>query len=140
MNILVKRVFVRLLGLVQMLALLQFLMSSANAEEIDPVNKKHEAHHSAHEHNHSDDLLTLLGYKIKLQKLQFEYVNNSSNLDQQRRLLQRAMPVLSAYMATPKSHYLTTAMYHDSLGNRAAILSDFADILVKYQKQLVSMP
>lgn len=104
------------------------------------------SHSKNHSQNHSDDLLTLLGYKIKLQKLQSNasntHVSNAQqtiqNLEQQGRLLQRAMPVLNAYMAVPKSYYLTTDMYHDSLENRAAMLTDFSNILVTYQKQLVS--
>ena len=92
--------------------------------------------------NHSDALLILLRHKIALQKLQqgdsdLEYMQV---LTKQAKHLKQAMPILKAYMSTPKSYYLTTQMYHESLENRAAMLADFSEILVQYQKQLVSKP
>ena len=88
--------------------------------------------------------MVLLQHKIALQKLQGpqlqEQPANSANLAQQAKHLQQVMPVLQGYMNTPKSYYLTTEMYHDSLENRAAMLADFSKILVRYQKQLVSPP
>ncbi len=92
--------------------------------------------------NHSDALLILLRHKIALQKLQqsdsdLEYVQA---LTKQAKHLKQVMPILKAYMSTPKSYYLTTKMYHESLENRAAMLADFSEILVQYQKQLVSKP
>lgn len=95
---------------------------------------------------HSDALLILLGHKIALQKLQNQFpitgldAEIATNLSEQGRRLKIVMPVLNSYMATPKSYYLTTSMYHDSLENRAAMLADFSNILLQYQKQLVSKP
>ena len=95
---------------------------------------------------HSDALMVLLQHKIVLQKLQDQLQDqqlqqpssNSANLAQQAKYLQQVMPVLQGYMNIPKSYYLTTDMYHDSLENRAAMLADFSEILIRYQKQLVS--
>ncbi len=116
--------------------------------------------HSGHSHHvgHSDALMVLLGHKIALQTLQ-EQFNGSikgqlankhlnqilikdlkQNLAQQSKIFQQAMPVLNSYMGTPKSYYLTAQMYHDSLENRAAMLTDFTALLMEYQKQLVSLP
>lgn len=125
--------FIGFLMFAQVLAPLAYAADSEHDQE-----QNHNHNHKEHNQTHSDDLLTLLGYKIKLQKLQSEHTENTTNLDQQGRLLQRAMPVLNSYMAKPKSYYLTTEMYRDSLENRAAMLTDFSDILVKYQKLLVS--
>jgi hypothetical protein len=88
---------------------------------------------------HSDALMVLLGHKIALQKLQNEWPITSTVSDQAQHIKQ-AMPVLQSYMNTPKSYYLTTEMYHDSLENRAAMLADFSTLLIEYQKQLVSPP
>lgn len=100
--------------------------------------------HQSHSGNqsHSDDLLLLLRHKIALQKLLDNLATDTSQntLAQQRKHLHKAMPILKRYMATPKSYYLTSDMYHDSLENRAAMLADFTDILIQYQKQLVSAP
>jgi len=100
--------------------------------------------HTSHS-GHSDALMVLLQHKIALQKLQTPQLQGrqsttSVNLAQQAKHLQQVMPVLQGYMNTPKSYYLTTEMYHDSLENRAAMLADFSKILVRYQKQLVSTP
>ena len=95
--------------------------------------------HTSHS-GHSDALMVLLQHKIALQKLQSQQSSNSANLAQQAKHFQQVMPVLQGYMNTPKSYYLTTEMYHDSLENRAAMLADFSKILVRYQKQLVSPP
>ena len=64
----------------------------------------------------------------------------ADTLVKQGQHLRKVMPVLKRYMATPKSYYLNTEMYHDSLDNRAAMLADFSAILIEYQKQLVSLP
>jgi len=88
---------------------------------------------------HSDALMVLLGHKIALQKLQDEWPITRTLSDQALHIKQ-AMPVLQSYMNTPKSYYLTTEMYHDSLENRAAMLADFSTLLIEYQKQLVSLP
>lgn len=103
--------------------------------------------HQSHQ-RHSDDLLLLLRHKIalqklqKLQKLQHKAVSNTLNstIQVQSKHLRKVMPILKRYMATPKSYYLTSDMYHESLENRAAMLADFSDILIQYQKQLVSAP
>ncbi|GEM_PF-1665416 len=104
-----------------------------------------ESAEDGHHGNHSDHLLILLRHKIALQKLQEQFSSLRSeemldNLSKQGRHLSRVMPTLRGYMATPKSYYLTTEMYHESLDNRAAMLSDFSGILLRYQKQLVSKP
>lgn len=100
------------------------------------------------EHNHaghSDRLLMLLQQKILIQKKQqaFDGINaelssvqRADNLKWQGRTLKKTMPVLQEYMATPKSYYLTTEMYHESLENRAAMLADFSQILGVYYRQL----
>ena len=108
-------------------------------------HESHSSHSSSHNLGHSDALMVLLQHKIALQKLQGQEVEDqksvsSANLEQQAEHIQQVMPVLQGYMNTPKSYYLTTEMYHDSLENRAAMLADFSKILVRYQKQLVSPP
>ncbi len=111
--------------------------------QIAMASDDHESH-SSHTASHSDALMVLLQHKIALQKLQGpqfqEQPANSASLAQQAKHLQQVMPVLQGYMNTPKSYYLTTEMYHDSLENRAAMLADFSKILIRYQKQLVSPP
>jgi hypothetical protein len=95
--------------------------------------------HSGQSHvGHSDALLILLRHKISLQKLQVKHSITASTLIAQEQHIRQVMPVLLGYMAIPKSYYLTTEMYHDSLENRAVMLTDFARILSQYQKQLVS--
>lgn len=94
--------------------------------------------HESHS-GHSDALMVLLSHKIALQKLQ-DKGSSASTLVDQAKHIQQVMPVLKSYMSTPKSYYLTTEMYHDSLENRAAMLADFSTILLEYQKQLVSAP
>ena len=108
-------------------------LSTALAGESD----SHEDHAG-----HSDYLLILMHHKIALQKLQDQNSEQSkaTTLAKQGQHLRKVMPVLKRYMATPKSYYLTTEMYHDSLDNRAAMLADFSAILIEYQKQLVSLP
>lgn len=98
-------------------------------------------HHGSHQ-GHSDDLLILLRHKIALQKLQDQQVAGSSKSTRakQGKHFRQVMPLLQRYMATPKSYYLTTQMYHDSLENRAAMLADFSMLLIQYQNQLVSPP
>ena len=98
------------------------------------ASESHESHV-----NHSDALMVLLNHKIALQKLQ-EKAPSPRALEAQARHLKQAMPILKSYMNTPKSYYLTTDMYHDSLENRAAMLADFSVLLFEYQKQLVSPP
>ena len=95
-----------------------------------------------HDHvGHSDHLLMLLQQKILLEKRQKGFAQLTEdqrhrNLQGQGRLLKKTMPVLQQYMATPKSYYLTTEMYHESLENRAAMLADFSKILDVYYQQL----
>jgi hypothetical protein len=98
--------------------------------------------HQAHNAGHSDHLLMLIHHKIALQALQKQQASNPavSTLALQGRHLHQVMPMLKNYMVTPKSYYLTTEMYHDSLENRAAMLADFSTLLIEYQKQLVSPP
>lgn len=106
---------------------------------LSPLNQAvAEENHGSHK-GHSDVLMVLLGQKIALQKLQGQLPSPSS-LSQQGELIKKAMPVLKSYMHTPKTYYLTTEMYHDSLENRAALLADFSTLLLEYQKQLVSLP
>jgi len=116
-----------------------FLMGASWAYSAGSEHESGANHSGA---NHSDALLILLRHKIALQKLQqgdsdLEYMQV---LTKQAKHLKQAMPILKAYMSTPKSYYLTTQMYHESLENRAAMLADFSEILVQYQKQLVSKP
>jgi hypothetical protein len=95
-----------------------------------------------HDHvGHSDHLLMLLQQKILLEKRQQDFAQltedqRHSNLQGQGRILKKTMPVLQQYMATPKSYYLTTEMYHESLENRAAMLADFSKIIDVYYQQL----
>jgi hypothetical protein len=130
-QLLIKRVAVILLLTVCCFA--QALEQQADAE--------HETH-QAHNAGHSDHLLMLIHHKIALQALQKQQTSNPavSTLALQGRHLRQVMPILKNYMATPKSYYLTTEMYHDSLDNRAAMLADFSTLLIEYQKQLVSPP
>lgn len=122
------------------LAMMLFMLVSLPAGAED-----HSDQHSSHV-GHSDALMVLLGHKIALQKLQAQLKaqpgiqSPAQNLTRQSKIFHKAMPVLRAYMDTPKSYYLTTQMYHDSLENRAAMLADFTALLVEYQKQLVSLP
>lgn len=99
----------------------------------DHSNREHSSHS-----NHSDDLLILLKHKIALQKLQQQQQANPKllRLDQQARHFEKAMPILKKYSSIPKSYYLTSEMYHESLENRAAMLADFSQLLVHYQQQL----
>jgi len=133
-------VFLCLLVLVAF-SLTPIVMASDDHESRSGHHSGHSAGHSA---GHSDALMVLLQHKIALQKLQGpqfqEQPANSASLAQQAKHLQQVMPVLQGYMNTPKSYYLTTEMYHDSLENRAAMLADFSKILIRYQKQLVSPP
>jgi hypothetical protein len=124
---------VRLVCLLAVASLAAAPLSSALAGESD----SHEEHVG-----HSDYLLILMHHKIALQKLQDQDSEQSkaNTLVKQGQHLRKVMPVLKRYMATPKSYYLNTEMYHDSLDNRAAMLADFSAILIEYQKQLVSLP
>jgi len=96
-------------------------------------------HHGGYQ-GHSDDLLLLLRHKIALQTLRDQQITNpsKSTLAKQGKHFRQVMPLLQRYMATPKSYYLTTQMYHDSLENRAAMLADFSMLLIQFQNQLVS--
>jgi hypothetical protein len=116
------------------------LVLAFKAQAIDEhvaEDKGHQSHQG-----HSDDLLLLLRHKIALQKLQQQAVSNTldNTAQLQSKHLRKVMPILKRYMATPKSYYLNSDMYHESLENRAAMLADFSDILIQYQKQLVSIP
>ena len=123
------------------MALLLTACTAVQALEQAGDDKEHE-NHQAHNHGHSDHLLMLIHHKIALQSLQKQQISNPSisTLAQQRKHLRKVMPLLRNYMATPKSYYLTTEMYHDSLDNRAAMLADFSTLLIEFQKQLVSLP
>jgi hypothetical protein len=112
---------------------------ASNAEAIGEQTAADD--HQTHS-GHGDNLLLLLRHKIALQKLQDKSASGAvqNTLLQQDKHLRKVMPTLKRYMATPKSYYLTSDMYHDSLENRAAMLADFTDILIQYQKQLVSTP
>lgn len=111
------------------------LMRLSNVQAADDIE------HAAHQ-GHSDHLLMLIHHKIALQKLQKQQVSDpaANTLVKQGEHLRKVMPLLRNYMATPKSYYLTTEMYHHSLDNRAAMLADFSTLLIEYQKQLVSPP
>ncbi len=113
------------------------LASNVQADGEQAAEQGHQAHSS-----HSDNLLLLLRHKIALQKLQKISASGAiqNTLSQQNKHLRKVMPTLKRYMAIPKSYYLNSEMYHDSLENRAAMLADFTDILIHYQKQLVSVP
>ncbi len=107
------------------------LLACSNARASEHKDQPHSGH--------SDDLLILLQHKIALQKLQTKVLSKTM-LSLQAKHIQQVMPVLRRYMAIPKSYYLTTDMYHESLENRAAMLSDFSNVLIQYQKLLVSLP
>ena len=109
--------------------------------QIARVQAANDNEHEEHQ-GHGDHLLVLIHHKLALQKLQKKQVVdvNDDTLLRQKDHFYKAMPVLRNYMATPKSYYLTTKMYHDSLENRAAMLADFSVLLIEYQKQLVSLP
>jgi hypothetical protein len=111
---------------------------AAESSEKDDHQDSHDGAHPVH----SDDLLILLRHKIALQKLQEQQAQSpsKSTLPKQGKHFRLVMPILRNYMATPKSYYLTTKMYHDSLDNRAAMLADFSTLLIQYQNQLVSPP
>jgi len=114
----------------------------ANASWTYGAGNEHESSSNHTNASHSDALLILLRHKVALQKLQ--EIDSSHEYEQvlraQAKHLKQVMPILKDYMSTPKSYYLTTQMYHESLENRAAMLADFSEILVRYQKQLVSKP
>ena len=116
-----------------LMILMCFLPSSVLAAD------EHASHAEQSHAGHSDALMVLLGHKIALQNLQGQ-TPTASTLAEQVEHIKQAMPVLQSYMNTPKSYYLTTEMYHDSLENRAAMLADFSILLMEYQKQLVSLP
>lgn len=83
---------------------------------------------------HSDALLILLQYKLKVVKLQQQLTTaqpqqTKTNLNEQQRLLAKAMPILSNYMATPEGHYPNLQMYQQSLQSRSALLQDFNELL-----------
>ena len=85
---------------------------------------------------HSDDLLLLLKDKIQLQKLIKQYPDASPEQQTQIRatqhaLLKRALPRLRRYVAIPESQYPNMAMYHESLKSRAALMQNFADLMVQ---------
>ena len=110
------------------------------AAQIYADGNQEERHDEESHAGHSDALLTLLGHKIALQKLQDEVAKQTlseaekaKNLFKQKQRLAKVMPILVHYMETPKSYYLTTEMYHDSLENRAAMLSDFTQIVSVFQ-------
>lgn len=98
--------------------------------------------YAAKEHNHSathsDALLFLLGEKIAIKKLQAKIGQSPSkklktdNLNNQKRRLAAALPVLNEYMSRPESRYPNMQMYHESLKSRGAILSDFSVLLNGY--------
>lgn len=118
-------IFNNLLGAFRVLFLLCCCSFSVFADE----------DHGSHV-NHSDDLLVLLKHKIALQKLQQQVKPELLMLDQQAKHFEKAMPILKKYSSIPKSYYLTSEMYHESLENRAAMLADFSKLLMRYQQQL----
>jgi len=91
-----------------------------------------------HSATHSDALLFLLGEKIAIKKLQARLdqdITNKQqedNLNEQKRRLGNALPVLDEYMSRPESRYPNMQMYHESLKSRGAILSDFSDLINGY--------
>lgn len=83
---------------------------------------------------HSDALLILLQYKLKVVKLQQQLTSLPpqqaiTNVNEQQRFLAKAMPILSSYMATPEGHYPNLQMYQQSLQSRSALLQDFNRLL-----------
>lgn len=124
--------FNKQLGKLSILVLASCFSFSAFSDQ-NHSDQSHDSHL-----NHSDDLLVLLKHKIALQKLQQQQQANPKllKLDQQAKHFESAMPILKKYSSTPKSYYLTSEMYHESLENRAAMLADFSQLLVHYQQQL----
>jgi len=90
-----------------------------------------------HNHTgHSDDLLTLLQYKIAIGKLQKGFTEltpqeKTNNLTSQHAKLNKALPVLRNYIAIPESRYPNLDMYQQSLQSRAALLNEYAELLQK---------
>lgn len=95
-----------------------------------------------HEHSgHSDQLLVLLNYKIALQKLQDNFPADidlqSNNLAKQKRYLDKALPILEAYLEVPAERYPNTSLYEQSLKNRSAMLQDYAHTVSDFYQKLV---
>ena len=88
-----------------------------------------------HNHSgHSDDLLTLLQYKIAIVKLQKKFpvqgkAEKSNNIKRQHDNLNKALPILKNYIAIPESRYPNLDMYQQSLQSRAALLNEYAELL-----------
>ena len=93
----------------------------------------------ADEHiGHSDDLLLLLKDKIALQKhLNQPPAPNSEQARhhqlQQHRLLLRALTRLQHYVAISENQYPNMDIYHQSLKSRAALMQDFANLMLQIQ-------
>lgn len=90
-------------------------------------------HHDEHI-GHSDDLLLILKDKISVQKLIAQYPQLSKsqqidNLQQQQKLLYRALNLLTLYVAVPEGQYPNLDMYHQSLKSRASLMLEFAHLM-----------
>ena len=132
-----------------LLTLLTLYCAMASADVQTTAAKDSGAGHRSeaeHDHrSHADQLLILLNYKIALQNLQQQFATTDSlninqqsrNLAQQKRHLDRAIPSLNQYSQLPPEHYSTTSQYHESLINRAAMLQDYAQLLSRFYQQLL---
>ncbi len=86
---------------------------------------------------HSDDLLFLLQHKIAITKLQktlpkLTSIEKMENRTRQARHFKTALPKLKRFMAVPESRYPNIDMYAQSLQSRAALLDDYAQLLLQF--------
>lgn len=94
----------------------------------------------AHE-DHNDALLMLIKYKLDIKNLQTAYPQataneQTSNLQQQTLLLNKAMDYLQRYVAIAANRYPDTATYAGSLQSRAALLQDYQVLLATHLQQV----
>ena len=103
--------------------------------------ESHDRHQGHDNSSHSDQLLVLLNHKIALQKLQQNFPSDttqqSRNLAKQKRLLDKALPVLEAYLQIPAERYPNTSLYEQSLHNRSAMLQDYGHIVSEFYHKLL---
>ncbi len=86
---------------------------------------------------HSDNLLLLLQHKIAITKLQkaltkLTAIDKVENRTRQARHFKAALPKLKHFMAVPESRYPNMDMYAQSLQSRAALLDDYAQLLLHF--------
>jgi len=123
------------------LTLLSALLLTTQAVVAEQDSDHSDQHEHADHSGHSDQLLVLLNHKIALQKLQDNFPadveQQGQNLTKQKRLLDKALPVLEAYLKIPAERYPNTSLYEQSLHNRSAMLQDYAHIVSEFYRQLI---